>query len=181
MAGTMGSTLGEIVLRRMPGMASRAHLTVGPLTLTAAIGRSGITAFKHEGDGATPLASMELIEGFYRADRRPRPATRLPMRPLRADDGWCDAPFHARYNRPVQLPFSASHEAMWRKDGLYDIVLVMDWNVRSRKMGAGSAIFLHLIRPGYQPTEGCIALAPRDMERLLRAVTNGTRVTVRTD
>lgn len=178
MAGTGSGALGEIVVRRMPGEASRAHLTVGPLTLPAAIGRSGVTAFKREGDGATPLASMELIEGFYRADRRARPVTRLPMRPLRADDGWCDAPDHARYNRPVRLPFSAGHEAMWRKDGLYDIVLVMDWNVRSRKRGAGSAIFLHLIRPGYRPTEGCIALAPRDMERLLRVVASGTRVTV---
>lgn len=181
MAGTGCSALGEIVVRRMPGERSRAHLAVGPLTLPAAIGRSGITIFKREGDGATPLASMGLIEGFYRADRRWRPETRLPMRPIRPGDGWCDAPFHARYNRPVRLPFSASHEAMWRKDGLYDIVLVMDWNVRSRTMGTGSAIFMHLIRPGFLPTEGCIALRPRDMERLLRAVGEGTRITVKTD
>ena len=121
---------------------------------------------------------MRLLEGFYRADRRPRPPGKLPMRALRPDMGWCDAPFHACYNRPVRLPFAASNERMWRDDGLYDVVLVMDWNVTSRGGNAGSAIFMHIARPGFQPTEGCIALRRRDMERLLAMAGPGTRVAV---
>lgn len=138
-----------------------------------------MTAMKREGDGATPLASMRLIEGFWRADRRARPETALPMRPILSHMGWCDAPFTANYNRLVRLPFGPSHEEMARRDGLYDIVLVMDWNVTRRGGNAGSAIFMHLIRPGYQPTEGCIALRPRDMERLLAHVGPDTSVVVR--
>lgn len=168
----------RIVVRRRPGIPSQALVSFGGLTFPAAIGRSAVTLRKREGDGATPLASMRLLEGFYRADRRPRPPGRLPMRAIRRNMGWCDAPFHARYNRPVRLPFSASHERMWRDDGLYDIVLVMDWNVNARGGNAGSAIFMHIARPGFAPTEGCIALRPRDLERLLAHAGHGTRVLV---
>lgn len=167
-----------IDVRPKPNSRYRAIVSVAGLTFEAAIGRGGISASKREGDGATPLARMRLIEGFYRADRVARPVTALPMRALRTDMGWCDAPFHARYNRLVRLPFEASHETMMREDGLYDMVLVMDWNLESRRARAGSAIFLHLIRPDHQPTEGCIALKPADMKRLLRVVDRGTTVRV---
>ena len=88
---------------------------------------------------------------------------------MRPEDGWCEDPAHGRYNCPIRLPSSAGHEAMWRKDNLYDIVGVLDWNMRPRIRGRGSAIFLHLCRPGFAPTAGCIALRLPDL-RLLLAV-----------
>lgn len=93
----------------------------------------------------------------------------MPLRALSPDQGWCDAPRHGSYNRPLRLPSPAGHERMWRDDHLYDVVGVLDWNVAPRASYRGSAIFLHLARPGYAPTEGCIALAPRDLARLLSA------------
>ncbi len=158
----------------MPGRPQRAILQAGPLRLVAALGRSGIATGKREGDGRTPRAAMKLLYGYWRPDRGSRPVTTLPMRPIRADDLWCDEPMHPAYNRPVRAPFSESHETMRREDRLYDICIVMDWNVSARKRGAGSAIFLHIARPGYQPTEGCVALSETDMRKLLQHVTSST-------
>ncbi len=89
------------------------------------------------------------------------------MRPIRERLGWCDQPGDRSYNRPVLLPYPASHERMMRDDRLYDAVLVLDWNIRQRRRNKGSAIFLHLARPGFAPTEGCIAVSRRTMARLL--------------
>ncbi len=167
-----------IVVRNAPGKTSRALVQFGPLTLPAAIGRSGRTAFKREGDGATPIAPMPVLYGFVRGDRVKSLPTTLPMRRIRPDMLWCDQPEHPSYNRLVKAPFKPSHEEMKRRDGLYDVCLVLDWNVSSRKRHRGSAIFFHLIRPGYQPTAGCVAVTLRDMQRLLRFIRKGTVVKV---
>ena len=102
----------------------------------------------------------------------------MPTRPIRPDDGWCDAPYHPRYNRPVGLPFAASHERLWRDDPLYDLVVVLDFNIRPRRQGAGSAIFMHVAKPDFAPTAGCIALQQADLERLLARCGPGTRLLI---
>lgn len=163
-----------LVLRTAPGNRSRAILRVGPLSLPAVIGRSGTTAFKREGDGGTPVAEMKLIDGYIRADRIRLAASPLRLRATRAGDLWCDEPRHACYNRPVRGPLKASHEKMMRSDALYDVCLVLDWNLTRRKRNGGSAIFFHLAHNDYSPTEGCIALKPRDMLRILPLLRKGT-------
>ena len=90
----------------------------------------------------------------------------LPLAKIRADDGWCDEPADRNYNRPVRLPYSASAETMLRNDEAYDVAIVLDWNIRRRARGRGSAVFLHIAPPGHPPTEGCVAISPRDMARL---------------
>ena len=164
---------GTILVRRAPRMPARAILQFGPLRLPAAIGRSGTTAFKREGDGATPIASMHLLHGFVRGDRVRGVATRLPLRHIRADMLWCDEPGDPCYNRLVRAPFAKSHETMTRADSLYDLCLVLDWNIVSRRRNRGSAIFFHLARSGYEPTAGCVALSPRDMRRILPHLRKG--------
>jgi len=159
--------LPPIIVRRKAGTATGALLSVQSLVFPAVLGRSGRAMLKREGDGSTPLGSMKIIRGFYRADRLRLPPTSLPMAPIRRDMGWCDAPGHASYNRRVRLPFSASHERMHRNDRLYDICLVLDWNFRQRRRYGGSAIFWHLTHESGRPTEGCIAIEPTAMRRLL--------------
>jgi len=158
----------HITVISLPG--GRAFLRAGGLALRCAIGRGGISFRKREGDGATPAGRLRLLDLRVRRDRTLPPATGVPLQIIRRGDGWCDAPDDGRYNRPVRLPASASHERMWREDRLYDVVGVLDWNVRPRASNRGSAIFLHLARPGYEPTEGCIALARDDLRRLFAAV-----------
>jgi L,D-peptidoglycan transpeptidase YkuD (ErfK/YbiS/YcfS/YnhG family) len=167
-----------IVVRKAPERSDRAIVQFGGLTVPAAIGRSGRTALKREGDGATPIAAMKLLYGFSRGDRVRFLTTPLPMRRVRKDMLWCDQPGNANYNRLVRAPFEPSHETLMRNDGLYDICLVLDWNIGSRCRNRGSAIFFHLIRPGYEPTAGCIAVSLRDMLRLIRFMRKGTVVQV---
>jgi L,D-peptidoglycan transpeptidase YkuD (ErfK/YbiS/YcfS/YnhG family) len=165
--------LRRLDVRRLPGKAAAGLILGKGLALRCALGRGGLSALKREGDGATPLARLRLLGGFVRPVSM-RMAARLPLREIRPDLGWCDAPGDRNYNRPVRLPYAASHERMWRADSLYDVCLVLDWNIRPRRRNAGSAIFLHLARPGYAPTEGCIAVSRADMRRLLPLVSNRT-------
>jgi len=161
------STLARLMVRPAPRDQRRAILQAGPLTLAAALGRGGRTSRKREGDGATPISVMPILSAYRRGDSGLWPATRLPMRRTQPNMLWCDAVSDANYNRPVRSPFTPSHEKLQREDELYDICIVLDWNLRQRKRGCGSAIFFHIARPGYSPTEGCVAISPRDMRRLL--------------
>jgi L,D-peptidoglycan transpeptidase YkuD (ErfK/YbiS/YcfS/YnhG family) len=134
-----------------------------------AIGRGGIRADKQEGDGATPRALLPLRRVLYRADRGPAPRCAVPVEPIGPTDGWCDDPADPAYNRPVTLPYAGRHEELWRADGVYDIIGVLGWNDEPVRRGRGSAIFLHVARPDYAPTEGCIALALPDLRAALAA------------
>lgn len=107
------------------------------------------------------------------------PQTGLPLSPLAPDDGWCDAPESQFYNLPVKIPFNQSHEVLWREDHVYDILIPIGYNDAPAEPGRGSAIFLHLARPGYVGTEGCVALSPADMRALLPRLSCGTCVEIR--
>ncbi|WP_047031851.1 L,D-transpeptidase family protein [Hoeflea sp. IMCC20628] len=150
----------------------------GPLSFRAALGRGGITMVKREGDGATPRAAMAVISGFRRARMLTPDQSGIPLKRVGARDGWCDAPAHAAYNRHVRLPFAASHETLTRDDVLYDFGFVLDWNIGSRRRGGGSAIFLHVAKPGLPPTQGCVALSRRDLQRLMPFIRCGTVIRV---
>src|SRR4051812_32905347 len=150
----------DITVFSSPRERHRGLVRCGPLALRCALGRSGVTHMKREGDGATPAGRLRLLFLIVRPDRA-RPRSGLPTRVLHKNDGWCEDPRHGSYNRPIRLPSPAGHETMWRADRLYDIVGVLDWNITPRRSRCGSAIFLHLARPGYGPTAGCIALNRR--------------------
>jgi L,D-peptidoglycan transpeptidase YkuD (ErfK/YbiS/YcfS/YnhG family) len=130
-------------------------------TLRCALGRSGAISAeaKREGDGASPLGRWPVRRALYRPDRIDPPRTALPLQAITPDDGWCDDPADPAYNRPVRLPWPARHETMTRKDGLYDLVVVLGHNDDPPAPGLGSAIFLHCAHPEFKPTEGCVALA----------------------
>lgn len=155
------------IVRPVPRDKSRAILQYGSLTIPVAIGRNGRTVFKREGDGKTPIGTMKFLHGYYRADRTRKIPCKLTLKSIQPNMRWSDDPRDPNYNRLTRHPRNLSHEEMTRTDGLYNICLVLDWNVSCRRRNLGSAIFMHLIRPGYEPTAGCIALHPRDMQRLL--------------
>jgi L,D-peptidoglycan transpeptidase YkuD (ErfK/YbiS/YcfS/YnhG family) len=171
-------TLDLIRVHRSPLDPRRGVLIAGPTALPCALGRAGVTRAKREGDGATPAGRFRLLGAFYRPDRLPRPRTRLPVRALRPADGWCDDPHDRRYNRPIRLPDAARHERMWRDDRLYDVVLDIGWNRGPIARGRGSAIFLHLAKPGFPPTEGCVAVPRTAIRRLLERIGPRTRIEI---
>jgi L,D-peptidoglycan transpeptidase YkuD (ErfK/YbiS/YcfS/YnhG family) len=162
------------------------NLTVGPgnsaswgdLRLRCAVGRGGIRRDKREGDGATPIGSWPMRRLLYRADRMEHPPTLLPVSIIAPDDGWCDAPGDPSYNLPVRLPYAASAERLYREDGVYDLIVPLGYNDAPVVAGAGSAIFLHLARADFSPTEGCVALALADLLAVLREADGESQVIV---
>jgi L,D-peptidoglycan transpeptidase YkuD (ErfK/YbiS/YcfS/YnhG family) len=171
-------SLSRLSVRRKAGDPRAGWLTAGPHALPVALGRGGIKANKREGDGGTPLGTFRLRRLWWRADRLPRPRTGLPVRPIRRDDGWCEDPRDRRYNRPIQLPADDPGDRLWRTDRLYDLIVELDHNTRPRVAGRGSAVFIHVARPGFAPTAGCIALDARALRRLLARVGPRTRIRV---
>jgi L,D-peptidoglycan transpeptidase YkuD (ErfK/YbiS/YcfS/YnhG family) len=169
-------TVDLVRVHRSPVDHRRGHLVAGNLTIPCAIGRSGTTHRKREGDGASPVGRFPLLQAFYRPDHGPRPRTRLPLARIEPGHGWCDDPGDRRYNTLVPLPCPSSHEAMWREDHLYDVVVDIAWNRGPIQRGRGSAIFLHLARPDYAPTEGCVALKEADLRAALAAGLSGVLV-----
>ena len=142
--------------------ATGAWLDWGAGRPRCAIGPGGIALKGGEGDGITPRGTWPVREIFYRADRIAEPQTALPLWTIQQDDGWCDAPEDPSYNRLVKLPYPASAETLWREDHLYNLVLVLGYNDDPVVAGKGSAIFLHLAKPGYSHTHGCVALSYDD-------------------
>jgi L,D-peptidoglycan transpeptidase YkuD (ErfK/YbiS/YcfS/YnhG family) len=143
-----------------------------------ALGRGGIRADKREGDGATPVGCFTLRRVLYRPDHMAPPQTALPVAAIGPADGWCDDPADPAYNCPVSLPHPASHEEMWRQDGLYDVVVVIGHNDDPVMPGLGSAVFMHVAKPDYEPTSGCVALALPDLLALLKDCAPGDRLCV---
>lgn len=139
------------------------------LVFRAALGRGGVRRDKQEGDGATPAGLLSLRRLLYRADRIKRPECAVPVEPIAPNDGWCDDVDEAAYNQMIRLPHDGHYEELWRQDGLYDMVGVLGWNDDPVRRGRGSAIFLHVARPDYAPTDGCIALALPDLRHVLAA------------
>lgn len=173
----------EIIhVRAKPGAFSGA-LSFRDMRFPCMVGRTGIVHPKHEGDGGTPAGVFPLCEVRYRADRISAPATGLLVVKTRQSDGWCDDPKDPSYNRIVHLPYRSNAEAMWRDDHLYDVLAVIGYNITPTVPGAGSAIFLHVMRPStddHQYTAGCVSLELPDLLAVLAACTPSTRIDIRT-
>ena len=145
----------------------------------AACGKGGVRTDKREGDHASPAGTFPLVSTFYRPDRLAAPRTTLPLAPLQPQDGWVDDPADPAYNTRVALPYPASHEELWREDGLYDLIVVIGYNTDPVVPGKGSAIFLHVARPDFSGTEGCIAISREALVPLLGLLGPGSRITIK--
>ena len=142
-------------------------LHFGAQQFRCAIGKSGFSSNKREGDGCTPLGVFSLRECWYRLDRIAPPETKLPVKIIREHDGWCDDSESPEYNNHIKLPSHFSHENLWREDHVYDLIVPLGYNDDPVIAGRGSAIFMHLAHGDYKPTEGCVALALPDFVTLL--------------
>ncbi|MGA9012104.1 MAG: L,D-transpeptidase family protein [Acetobacteraceae bacterium] len=145
------------------------RLVLRGLVFRAALGRGGVRRDKQEGDGATPAGYLPLRRLLYRADRVRAPDCAMPAEPIAPSDAWCDDIRESDYNRMIRLPHDGHYEELWRQDGVYDVVGVLGWNDAPVQRGRGSAIFLHVARSDYSPTEGCIALSMGDLRQVLSA------------
>jgi L,D-peptidoglycan transpeptidase YkuD (ErfK/YbiS/YcfS/YnhG family) len=171
-------TLSAIRVTRRSGRNSQGWLAAGLRHCPAALGRSGIRADKREGDGATPRGCFRPLRVWWRADRGSRPHTLLPVRRIEPGDAWCEDPADRRYNRPIRVPIRGAGDSLWRADPLYDLLVELDHNTRPRVAGRGSAIFVHVARPGLAPTAGCVAMPEPVLRRLLTRIGRKTRINI---
>ena len=145
----------------------RGFITFKNYRIPCVFGRAGIIRQKKEGDGGTPKGFLRARRVYYKRGVVVRPKTKLPIKALRHNDGWCDDPNNKMYNKFVKLPFDGSYENLWRSDNLYNYIVVLDHNIRPVRKGKGSAIFLHVASEDFKPTEGCIAVSEKNMLQLL--------------
>jgi L,D-peptidoglycan transpeptidase YkuD (ErfK/YbiS/YcfS/YnhG family) len=167
-----------IRVRRRPGRSSAGVMLAGPAAIPVVLGRSGIRANKREGDGATPRGLFRLRRLWWRPDRGRKPLTLLPAVRIDPAVAWCEDAADRRYNRPFRRSAHEPGDRLWRDDHLYDLIIEIDHNTRPRIAGRGSAVFLHVAREDRSPTAGCIALAARDLRRLLARLGPETRISV---
>ena len=171
-------TLRTIYVRSAPGARTRGWLVAGPWSFPVALGRGGILANKREGDDATPRGKFRARRLWWRPDRFPRPVTRLPVRRIGTADAWCEDPADRRYNRAIRMTDGEPGDRLRRDDHLYDFIVEIDHNTRPRIAGRGSAVFIHLARPGLAPTAGCVAMPRERLRRLLEKIGTRTRIVI---
>ncbi len=172
------TSLRFIGIRKRPGCPTQGWLLVGALHFPVALGRGGIRADKREGDGGTPRGTFRPRRLWWRAYRLSLPRTLLPFRRIGPDDAWCEEPSDRRYNRPFRRSAIEPGDRLKRADGLYDMLIELDHNTRPRVAGRGSAVFIHLARPCFAATAGCVGLRPRDLKFVLARLSPRTRIVI---
>jgi L,D-peptidoglycan transpeptidase YkuD (ErfK/YbiS/YcfS/YnhG family) len=167
-----------IQVRAAAGNPHRGWLMAGSLTIPVALGRGGIKADKREGDGGTPRGTFRPRQLWWRADRHPRPKTFLPIRAIKPEDAWCEDPSSRHYNQPMRLQMDGGGDRLTRADHLYDFIVEIDHNTSPRIPARGSAVFLHLARPDFSPTAGCVSMMRSAMLRLLERLGPQTQIMI---
>ena len=159
---------------------ANGFIDIGGRRVRCALGKGGVkpAVDKREGDGASPAGVWPIRRVLYRPGRGEAPVTAFDLAPISRHDGWCDDPKDPAYNRPVFLPYPASAEHMWLESGVYDIVVILGHNDDPVAPYMGSAIFLHLSKPDYSPTAGCVAIPRPEMDALLRLARPGDAVEI---
>ena len=154
------------------------YLKYKDLKFKCALGKSGIGNKKIEGDNITPKGHFKIIKIYYREDRVKKLSSKFTLTEITKDMGWCDDPKSGKYNQLIKLPTKYSHENLYRKDNIYDLILVLNYNMKPTIKNKGSAIFIHVAKKNYKKTAGCIAIRKFDLIRLIKEIKQNTRVII---
>lgn len=158
---------------------SNGTLLFGGRDYRCVVGKGGVGTDKKEGDGKTPIGTFPLRLVYFRPDKLDSLVTGLPTRALDETMGWSDDEKLPEYNQEVSLPYAGSHESLWRPDDeLYDLIVVVGYNDAPAVPGLGSAIFIHVARPAFTPTAGCVALAKSDLLEVLAGCNAETTISI---
>ena len=143
-----------------------------------AVGKRGITGKKVEGDKCTPKGRFKLKYIFYRKDRVKKIHSKLKLVPIRKNFGWCYDVKSKFYNKFIRFPFQDKAERLYLKDNTYDIIVVIDYNLKPIRKKKGSAIFLHISKKDYSPTLGCVAISKKNMKQLISVIDRSTFIKI---
>ena len=150
----------------------------GKYKVKCALGKRGIIKKKLEGDNATPRGSFDIKNLYYRKDRIRHIKTKLKKIIIKKNMGWCDDPGSQDYNKLITFPFKYGAEKLYIKKNIYDLIIVLNYNMRPTIKKKGSAIFLHLSTKNYTPTKGCVAISKKNMIQLLKKMNKKNKITI---
>ena len=156
----------------------RGYLYYLNFKIKCTIGKNGVTKNKHEGDLKTPKGIFKLKKVFYRRDRIKFFKSPIKKYYIKKNIGWCDDPSSKYYNKEIKFPFKHSAEKLWRKDNIYDLIIVLNYNLNPIIKNKGSAIFLHICKKNYAPTKGCVAINKKDIMNLLINIKKNTKIVI---
>ena len=159
-------------------MINKKYLTYKQYKVKCAVGKRGIGLKKKEGDLITPIGQYKIKHVLYRKDRIKKIQSKLTKIKINKNMGWCDDPRSEKYNQLINLPFNYSHEKLFQKENIYDIVLVLNFNMKPIKKNKGSAIFIHIAKKNYKKTQGCVAIKKRELLKILKEVKINTKVKI---
>jgi L,D-peptidoglycan transpeptidase YkuD (ErfK/YbiS/YcfS/YnhG family) len=154
------------------------YLKYKDLKFQCAFGKSGIGKKVREGDSITPRGVFKLVKVFYRADKIKN--LRIPIKKIKIKKnmGWCDDPKSTFYNQLIKLPSNFGYEKLYRSDRLYDLIVVLNYNLNPIIKNKGSAIFIHVSKKSFKKTEGCIAVNKKDLIKLLSIIKKNTKIKI---
>jgi len=155
------------------------YLKYKDLKFKCAIGKAGIRKKKKEGDNITPKGIYKIIKIYYRDDRIKKISSKFKLIKITKKMGWCDDPKSKKYNQLIKLPNKYSHEKLYKKNNTYDLLLVLDYNMKPIVKNKGSAIFIHVAKRNYKPTAGCIALKKKDLLKLTKIIKLSTKILIK--
>ena len=159
-------------------LIKKKNLILNNYKVKCALGKRGINKKRREGDFVTPKGVYKIKYILYRKDRVPKIKTDFYKVIIKKNMGWCDDPNSSKYNKLIKTPFNYSYEKLYRKDNIYDIILVLDFNMNPVKRKKGSAIFIHVAKKNYDKTKGCIAIKKRDLLKILKKLKKKTIVNI---
>ena len=139
-------------------LINKKYLTYNQYKVKCAVGKRGVNLKKKEGDFITPIGLYKIKYILYRKDRIKQIPSKLRKIIIKKNMGWCDDPKSKQYNKLIKLPFSYGYEQLFKKENIYDIVLVLNYNMNPVKKDKGSAIFVHVAKKNYEKTRGCVAV-----------------------
>ena len=143
-----------------------------------ALGKNGVGIKKIEGDNITPKGTYKIIKVYHRKDRIKKINSKFKLIEIKKNMGWCDDPKSSFYNRQIKLPTKYGHEKLYRNDNLYDLIVVLNYNMNPIIKKKGSAIFLHIAKNSYQKTKGCIALKKEHLIKIISKIKKNTRIKI---
>jgi L,D-peptidoglycan transpeptidase YkuD (ErfK/YbiS/YcfS/YnhG family) len=166
------NTLNMIIINKS------GYLKYKKLKFKCALGKAGIGKKKREGDNVTPTGTFKVVKIYYRSDRVKKISSKLGLIEITKNVGWCDDPNSKNYNKLINLPSKYSHERLFKKDNIYDIIVILNYNMKPIIKNKGSAIFIHVAKKNYQPTQGCIALKKNDLLKLLSKISKNIKIKI---
>ena len=159
-------------------LIKKKYLTLNDYKAKCAIGKRGIGYKRKEGDLITPKGKYKIKYILYRKDRVKKIQSKIKKFIIKKNMGWCDDPTSGKYNKLIKLPSRYKYEALYKKENIYDILLVLNYNMSPTIKGKGSAIFIHVAKKNYKKTEGCIALKKTHLLKIIRELKRNTRVKI---